>query len=295
MGSKGTDGAKRQRRVRPAHPADLTVAAPRIGLVLGGGAVRGAAHIGALQALADIGFVPDLVCGTSIGALIGAAYAADVPMAKVREAFSDLRWKDLTRLSLRRGLGVFDTSPLRRLVERIIGDIAFDDLRVDFAAVACDVVSGKRVVLTGGSVVDAAMASSALPGLFVPYGSGDALLVDGGVVDNLPVGVARSLGADYVVAIDVVPQRHVVRRPEDLRDMLLTSFEILQQAMESEAGLADCYIAPPVSGFSMADFSVVGELERRGYEAVMEAAPQLRRDLGLPETPVTPGTPGARP
>ena len=290
MDETGRGGARRKRRSPPVRSAEVTIAKPRVGLVLGGGAVRGAAHVGALRALEDNGFVPDLVCGTSIGALVGAAYAAGVPMADVSEVFSDLRWKDVTRFSLRRGLAVFDTTPLRKLVERVIGDITFQDLGVDFAAVACDVVTGRRVVLTGGSVVDAVMASSALPGLFMPYESGDALLVDGGVVDNLPVDVARSLGADYVVAIDVMPPGHVDRRPEDLRDMLLTSFEIAQQTMKREGSQANCYIAPPISGFSMADFSVVQELERRGYDAVMEAVPQLRQDLGLPETIPRTGT-----
>lgn len=288
MGDSDATVPKRKRRGHPVRSAEVTIAKQRVGLVLGGGAVRGAAHIGALRALGEIGFVPDLVCGTSIGALVGAAYSAGVSMEAVSDITSDLRWKDLTRLSLRRGLAVFDTTPLRKLVERVVGDITFEDLDVEFAAVACDVVSGKRVVLTGGSVLDAVMASSALPGLFMPYEAGDALLVDGGVVDNVPVDVARSLGADYVVAIDVMPPNNVDRRPEDLRDMLLRSFEIAQQTMrQSGKHTADCYIAPAVAGFSMADFSVVDELERRGYEAVMESAPALASDLGLDE--VSPG------
>ena len=283
------ENGSRRRRVGRVREAEVEIAAPRIGLVLGGGAVRGAAHVGALQAFREIGFVPDLVCGTSIGALVGAAYAAGVPMSRLSETVADMHWRDVTRLSLRRGLAVFDTTPLRKLVEEIIGDITFDDLEVTFAAVACDVVSGRRVVLMGGSVVDAVMASSALPGLFMPYESGEALLVDGGVVDNLPVDVARSLGADYVVAVDIMPPREGDRRPEDLRDMLLTAFEIAQQNTRRTGDQGDCYIAPSVSGYGMADFSVVKELERLGHEAVMDAAPQLRRDLGLAEeTEVSP-------
>ena len=296
---KADSRLRKRRRSRTGDPVDLGFAPRRVGLVLGGGAVRGAAHVGALQALREIGLVPGLVVGTSVGALVGAMYAAGVSPESLAEILRGMHWRDITRLSRPRRLGLLETSRLRALVEGLVGEVSFDELRIPFAAVACDITTGRRVVITSGSVLDAVMASSAIPGLFVPVQSGDAILVDGAVVDNLPVDVARSLGADYVVAVDVMPPTHGPRRPQDLRDMFLTSLEIMQRATEREGRFADCYIAPDIGGFAMADFSVVEELRCRGYDATAQVAPQLRHDLDLPETgdlpACEPGEPTAEP
>ena len=274
----------RRRRNNADASADVGFAPRRVGLVLGGGAVRGAAHIGVLQVLGHAGFEADLVVGTSIGALIGAAYAAGVSADDLADLLRDMRWRDLTRLARPRRLGLLEASRLRLLVQRLIGDVRFDELPIPFAAVACDIITGRRVVIKSGSVLDGVMASSAIPGLFVPVEAGDAILVDGAVVDNLPVDVALSMGADYVVAVDVMPPTHEARRPDDLREMLLRSFEITQRAAERQGRMADCYIAPDIGGFSMTDFAVAEEIRCRGYEAATQALPQLAEDLGLADT-----------
>lgn len=274
----------KRRRTGTGASADLGFAPRRVGFALGGGAVRGAAHIGVLQLFGEIGLTADLVVGTSIGALIGAIYAAGVPADDIADMVRDLHWRDLTRLARPRRLGLLETSRLRSMMREVLGDIRIDQLSIPFAAVACDITTGQRVVIKSGSVLDAVMASSAIPGLFVPVEAGDTLLVDGGVVDNVPVDVAYSMGADYVVAVDVMPLTHEARRPTDLRDMLLRSFEITQRSAHRDGRMADCYIAPDVGGLSMTDFAVAEEIRCRGYEAATKALPQLEEDLGLAST-----------
>ena len=179
-----------------------------IGLALSGGATHGAAHIGVLQVLEREGISPAIVAGTSVGAIIGAAYVAGVPLAQMSHLFSQARWPNLLNIAWRGSLGIFDTEPLAAFIHTHIGDRTFEKLPRPFAVVACDILTGQRVVLKSGPLALAVRASAAIPGLFCPIEINGQLLVDGSVVDNLPVGVVREMGADYVIAVDSVPSAH---------------------------------------------------------------------------------------
>jgi NTE family protein len=176
---------------------------PRIGLALGSGSARGWAHIGAIHALEERGVKPDVVCGSSVGALVGAAYASG-QLAKLEEWVTGLAWTTVVRLAdvswsggLIRGARVFN------LFRAILDDIDIDELSVPYGAVATELGSGREVWLRHGKMLDAVRASCALPGIFRPAVRDGALLVDGGLVNPVPVSMCRALGADVVIAIDL--------------------------------------------------------------------------------------------
>ncbi len=178
---------------------------PKVGLVLSSGGARGAAHIGVLKVLEEHRIPIGLVVGSSIGAIIGGAYAAGVPASRIEEAWRKL---DLRRVaqSLRPTLPLHGWSSgqgLRRFLEELVGDRHIEELPIPFAAVATDLETGERVVLKEGPLVEAIRASSSIPGLFVPVEHGGRFLADGGLVSPLPVDVARELGAEIVIAVDV--------------------------------------------------------------------------------------------
>ena len=172
----------------------------RVGLALGGGGVRGLAHIGVLRVLEREAICPDVICGTSSGAIIGLAYAAGMTVDDMAEVCQGLRWRELVRPSVRRG-GLFDTGRFEQFLAMIIDARDFDDLDYVCAAVACDPATGEAVVLTRGDPARAARASSAIPRIFPPMEIDGRELVDGAVIDSIPVVAARELGADYVIGV----------------------------------------------------------------------------------------------
>ncbi|MCF4114951.1 MULTISPECIES: patatin-like phospholipase family protein [Dethiosulfovibrio] len=188
----------------------------KIGLALGGGAARGCAHIGVLRALEEKSIPVGCIAGTSIGAMVGAVYASG-GMDHLEELLLKM---DLLQLLSYFDVvfphsGLVDGRKVTELLRGILGDRSFDDLSVPFAAVATDLRDGSEVVLSSGDVIDAVRASIAVPGVFTPFVTDDALLVDGGLVDPVPVNVVRSLGAEFVIAVDL--NRYVVGSKQEHR------------------------------------------------------------------------------
>ena len=180
---------------------------PKLGLALGSGSARGWAHIGVIRALADAGCLPDMVAGCSIGAFVGAAYA-DGDLDKLELWVRGLAWKEV--------LGLLDVSFSGGLIkgEKLVGffqrhfvDHDFASLAMPFACVATDLASGHEIWLREGSVANAVRASIAVPGLFTPVVHDDRLLVDGGLVNPVPVSLCRAMGADIVIAVDLGSDR----------------------------------------------------------------------------------------
>jgi NTE family protein len=185
---------------------------PIIGIALGGGAARGWAHIGVLEALRERGVDPQVVSGASIGALVGAALAGG-KLEALKAWVLELRRLDVLKLldaSLRSG--VIGGNRVMRAIEEILTDRDIGDLDRPFGAVATDLHRGRTVWLRKGSTVAAVRASCALPGLFPPVRMNDAWLLDGGLVDPVPVTLCRMLGADLVIAVNLSPYRHRLAR-----------------------------------------------------------------------------------
>jgi NTE family protein len=176
---------------------------PRIGLALGAGGARGWAHIGVIRALHEAGIKPDMVCGTSVGSLVGGAYAGG-ELERLEGWVQSLGWKDVFGLmdftwrgGLIRGEKLFDFFRSR------IGDRDIGDLPVPYGAVATELHTGREVWLREGAVLDAVRASIAIPGVFAPVRRAGQLLVDGGLVNPVPVSLCRAMGADIVIAVDL--------------------------------------------------------------------------------------------
>ena len=175
----------------------------RIGLVLGGGAARGWAHIGAIRALHDAGIKPDVVCGTSIGALIGAVYA-NGDLDWLEEWVSRLTWQTVVRLlDLRISGGLLGGRKVIQVFASQFNGREINELQMPFAAVATELDSGREIWLQDGRVVDAVRASIAIPGIFTPVWHNGVWLVDGGLSNPVPVSVARGMRADCVIAVDL--------------------------------------------------------------------------------------------
>jgi NTE family protein len=212
---------------------------------------------------------PDVICGTSSGAIIGLAYASGMTVDEMANVMLTLRWRQLVRPSVRRG-GLLDTRRLDAFLESIIEARDFDDLDYVCATVACDAVTRERVVLFRGDPVRAARASAAIPGLFPPVAVDGRLLIDGAVVEPTPVSAARQLGADYVIGVDAVDRAELRARPRAARRT--TPFA------GTEAP-SDRLVRPALGGFSAWDFSRCVDLVRAGEAAAERALPTIRTDL----------------
>lgn len=176
---------------------------PRIGLALGSGSARGWSHIGVIRTLEEAGYAPDVVCGTSIGALVGAIYAAG-RLDWLEDWVRKLTWSGtVAMLDLKMGGGLIEGGKLLKFFREHSQDPDFADLPKAFGCVATELATGREVWLREGPVIDAVRASMALPGLFTPTQQEDRLLVDGGLVNPIPVSLCRAMGADLVIAVDL--------------------------------------------------------------------------------------------
>lgn len=193
-----------------------TLQRPRIGLALGGGSARGWAHIGVIRALADAGVEPDIVCGTSIGALVGAAYVGG-ELDRLESWVKGLRLQTVVGfLDFSLGGGLIKGEKLIAFFREHFVDRDIHALARPFGAVATDLQRGREVWLREGRVTDAVRASIALPGLFTPVQHDGRWLVDGGLVNPVPVSLARAMGADIVIAVDLNADllgRHLKPKP----------------------------------------------------------------------------------
>jgi NTE family protein len=265
---------------RPQAPRDGVP--PKVALVLGGGAARGFAHVGVLRVLEDAGVPVELIVGTSVGALVGAIYADGKDSHQLERIAVALDRGDFFDFSASRavfGVGLAKGEKLAEFVERNVSRRRIEELIIPFAAVATDLDTGERVVLSQGSVVEAVRASSAIPGVFEPLRVRGRLLVDGGVVANLPVAVARELGADVVIAVDVTAVAGRAE-PDNFMDVLFRAINILVHEDTTEAArLADVVIVPAVGDLELLEFEEKDRARRAGIAAARAALPAIREAL----------------
>lgn len=180
----------------------------RIGYALGGGGARGLAHIGVLKVLDQEGLHADVVAGTSIGAIIGALYAGGYTGREIEKIALGLDWKKLLMLvDMTLPLsGLLQGRRVVSLLRSILGDLTFPELKCSFKCVATDIVTGEEVVIGEGSLLEAIRASISIPGIFTPASRNGRFLVDGGLINTVPVSVCREMGAEYVIGVNVIPE-----------------------------------------------------------------------------------------
>jgi NTE family protein len=256
---------------------------PRIALVLGGGAARGFAHIGVIRALEQEKIPIDMIVGTSVGSLIGAIYASDANSFELEwTAFSLEKDQvfDYGILSAFTSMGFAKGDKLEEFVKSKIPVANIEDLKLPFAAIATDLNRGTRVVLDHGSVAKAVHASSAIPGVFNPVDHQGKLLVDGGVVENLPSSVARERGADIVIAVDI--SENVINfNITNLIDVMLQSVTIMSsENVKYTRRNADVLITPAVGDVGMLDFSQKKRCMQAGIEAAQKSMLDIKKKIG---------------
>lgn len=246
----------------------------RIGLALGGGAVRGAAHVGVLDVLDRAGLEPAVIAGTSAGALVGALYAAGTAPADIGKLAHTLRWARLIRPARTRR-ALFETSRLAAFLDGALDARTFDALSLPFAAVACELTTGRRIVLRDGPVSTAVLASAAIPGVFPPVERDGRLLADGSLVDMVPATLVREMGADIVVAVDVsgpLPRR----RPTTVLQIMVAVSTLQPGGSERLTEDADLVLSPAVDEYAVWELSRIPEFEEAGRVAAERALPLLR-------------------
>lgn len=253
---------------------------PVVGVALGGGVVRGMAHIGVLQVLQAEGIPVDMVAGTSVGSLVGAVFAGGFDLAELERLAPTLSWPKLVGPIWPRD-GMLTNAKLGAFLESLIGAVQIEDLPVTYAAVAVDRVSSQEVILRDGPVSTAVRASTAIPGLFAPIERDGRQLIDGGLVNNVPASVIRSMGADLVIAVDVRDYNYF--NPGESGG-LLTSFLrgydiMIHRAAQSELEWADVPIYATKSGVNPYGFKAAKELIEAGREQAAAALPAIRDAL----------------
>lgn len=254
----------------------------KLGLALSGGALHGAAHVGVLKVLEREGIFPSIIAGTSVGAIIGAAYSAGVSSEDISALFHKVSWPKLVKFSIHNTLSLFDTQPLESFIESKIGKFTFETLPRKFAVIACDLVSGERIVLDKGPVSPAIRASAAFPILLSPVKMNDRFYVDGGVVDNLPAGLVKEMGAEYIIGVDLSSPTKLCCTPNNFFEVAISVMNLMQaRSALRDIKLIDCYIQPDVSDLSMWSFGDSVELEKRGMAAAELAIQGLKKDLRM--------------
>ena len=220
---------------------------PRIGLALGGGGARGLAHIGVLKVLEREGFPVDLLAGASMGGVIAAGYAAGLDAAALEEeALRMGRWRNLLPLVDRSlpGLGLVKGARVREYFMQQLGEKTFADLRVPLALVAVDLLTGEEVILNRGLVANAVRSTVSLPGILAPVRLGDRLLVDGGLLNNVPADMVRRMGADVVIAVDVSSRPNGVSGLLDAeqRGASLLQIPLIIETLQRSLGIMESWV-----------------------------------------------------
>jgi NTE family protein len=237
----------------------------RIGLALGGGAAKGIAHIGVLKALEEEHIKVHCVSGTSVGALVASYFAFGRPAESILSICSELNLSKLIDFTLERG-GLFSTDNIREMILRDLGDCRIEDANIPLAICATDIETGEQLIFEEGNLADVVCASMAVPGLFVPVEIDGRILVDGGLVENVPISPLKKMGAGIIVAVDL---SHVGRypKPENTLDVVANAINIgIDFNTRKQLKKADIALPLDLSRYSLTNNADrVDELYMEGY------------------------------
>ena len=256
---------------------------PTIGLALSGGAARGMAHVGVLRALVEHGIKIDCIAGTSAGAIVGGAWAAGMNVDQIADLGRNMRWRAVGGLTISR-LGFQSNRRLEQYLRSHLPVSRFEDLRIPFAAVATELKTGAAVIMRDeGDLPFAIRASCAIPGWYVPVADQQGRqLVDGGLVAVIPATVARSLGADIVIAVDVNSAGATfIGTSNSVVGVLLHSMLVVQKSSSRyQIESSDFVIQPKVGHIRWDQIRRADELIDAGYEAALESVAQIQALIG---------------
>jgi len=263
-----------------AHIFDFLKTKRKVTLVLGGGSARGIAHIGVLKVLERERIPIDRVVGTSMGGLIGAAYAVGVPVKDMEEHAYNFNFKKLLDPTLPK-IGLLAGDKLEILIKELIAHRNFEDCRIPLAIVTTDIETGEEIVYQKGNLTKIIRASCSWPGIFNPVRIDGRLLSDGGIKNSVPTKIAKALGADYLLAVDA---GFCVKRGRitNIFQMILQSFQITGEELNKYQSLgADFTIKVDLGDIDQSGFERAREAIVKGYHAAEESIGSLKKDLGL--------------
>lgn len=253
----------------------------KLGIALGGGGAKGFAHIGVLKTLSKAGYDFDVVTGTSIGALVGAVYAAS-NLDKLEEITSKFKNLDipflLTPTISKQGL--FSGKKIETLLKEVVNQSRIEDLPKTFAAVCVDLNKPEIITIHSGELVKAVRASIAIPGIFTPVINGNQMLVDGGVLEPVPIEAAKMLGAEFIVAVDLLSKSSNMKKntESNLVDIIQKTSITTQQCLTSfrmKFSPPNILIEPEVGNIGVLDFKNGSKIVKEGEKAAKKVLPQL--------------------
>lgn len=259
---------------------------PKVGLALGSGGARGFAHIGVIKVLEEEGIPIDIIAGSSMGSLVGAFYTAGMDpemMTKLATHLKKKYWLDYTVPKM----GFVTGEKIKEMVRILTHGKNIEELNIPLAIVATDLEKGERVVFTQGPVAQAVRASISIPGIFVPEEVDGRLLVDGGVIDRVPITVAKDLGAEVVIGVDV-GMISTDAKITSIFDVIAQTIQVMEREIFRYRIIeADVMITPSVGQYSATNFSQIEELISAGEEAARLSINQIKEALymgGIHET-----------
>jgi len=251
---------------------------PLVGLALGAGGARGLAHLGVIEILEKENIPIDIITGTSMGSLIGGIYACGTPVKYIIQLSRELNWDNVTDITFPRK-GLIKGDKLLSFLEIITQNKDFEDLQIPFAAIACDIEKGEHIVLNTGSVAKAIRASTSIPGIYVPFQHQDRYLVDGGVLDRVPISTLRMMGADIIIAVDI-GVKAVNNNVKNLFDILLNTFDIMQQEFEKiKEHDADIIIKPDLENITKFELDKADLCVKAGRDVAKQMLDKIKNTL----------------
>lgn len=255
----------------------------KLGFALGAGGSRGVAHIGFLQAMEEAELRPDYITGCSMGSIVGSAYASGMTIEQMKTAVHKLRLWDLIAPTGKRG-GLFETKKVRKLLTRYIGDIEFSDLKIPFRCIAVDMISQQVVEFSEGKLLDAVIASSSIPSIFCPMEKDGMRLIDGGILERVPYPQVKNMGADIVVAVDVLGNLSTKEKCPNTLGVLLETIDIMDNyrtkiRKDANEDLYDFWIEPDLGSMNQYLLKEVKKAYEKGYKIGKEYAPKIKKAL----------------
>lgn len=250
----------------------------KIGIALSGGAARGFAHLGVLKVLVEHDITIDFISGTSAGSIAGAAFASGLSVAEIAEIGRKMSWFRMTGFSYS-PKGLLSNASMGAFFRKNFPHDKFEDLPIPFAAVACDLETGEEVILKDGDLIEAIRASCAIPGVFAPVLRDGKILIDGGVIANVPTNAVKKLGAEIVIAVDVLASGATYwGTPSTLIGILFQStMMLLRAASKAHHYRADVVIIPQIAHLRPDEIGKIDEFIKAGEEAALEKIDEIKK------------------
>ena len=259
----------------------------KLGFALGAGGSRGVAHIGFLKAMEEEGIKPDFISGASMGAVVGSCYAKGLTVERMTSIVKNLKASDIFDISLNPlgGASLMRSQKMRKKIKQYLGTTKFSELQIPFTCVATDVITGKKVLLGQNGedeVCESVVASSSIPSIFKPVAKDEYLLVDGGVIQRVPIDEVKSMGATVVVAVDVLGEIKPCDKKYNIFTLLSRMFEITDNEIteyKKKKQKADLYLLPELGNMNQYKLKDINFAIECGYKLGKENADKIKRLL----------------